>query len=291
MATRKLQSVDGNHILYHYLQKDLFESDIWLFQMLSSKLVASLGIWLHPEYYKELPVLLPYVVRDSSCRKSVNKLKEEWGAPDELGFLRDDNSLIKGLVKSLCVESKSQNLYHGKKLGNGFVASHVWRRLNQSSVGANLASKDPLLNSFVPNLVWLPSQVSKLTDREGTFTQLYLQALSVKLYRHINLPNDLSDYVENIWNMLELPTGIPEHGLPNIEDLSFFSFDKGFVNARKEKIANVAAALNQILKGNDLKEKIITSRYGENLRKVKSSILRSRKEELDSYLSLINYYI
>ena len=167
----KSSTVDGNNILYHYLQKDLYESDVWLFQMLSAKLVASLGIWFHPETYQQLPIILPFVVRDPSCRKRKENETEAWGSPNDMGYLRDDNSLVKSLPKSLQIISPKQFLYQEKKIGNGFVASHVWRKINNSVVDADLASRDPLLNTFIPNLVWLPAQVSKLSDREGDFTQ------------------------------------------------------------------------------------------------------------------------
>ncbi len=36
-------AVDGSHILYHYLQKNLLTEDIWLFQMLLARLVTSQG--------------------------------------------------------------------------------------------------------------------------------------------------------------------------------------------------------------------------------------------------------
>ncbi len=41
---RTARKVDGEHVLYHYLQKDLRERDVWLFQMLTARLMAELGI-------------------------------------------------------------------------------------------------------------------------------------------------------------------------------------------------------------------------------------------------------
>ena len=76
---RGIAKVDGNHILYHYLQKDLRETDIWLFQMLSSRLMSTLGIWLHPKIYQQVPVMLPFAVRDPSCRKRSEADEEQWG--------------------------------------------------------------------------------------------------------------------------------------------------------------------------------------------------------------------
>ena len=55
-------SIDTHRLLYHYLQKDLFETDIWLFQMLTTRLVVSLGVWIHPSVYMRIPIAIPYAV-------------------------------------------------------------------------------------------------------------------------------------------------------------------------------------------------------------------------------------
>lgn len=287
MSNKKISKVDGNNILYHFLQKDLFESDIWLFQMLSAKLVASLGIWFHPKIYRQLPILLPFTVRDPSCRKRKEEDVEAWGSPDKMGYLRDDNSLVKGLPKSLSIISHGQSLYNNKRIGNGFVASHVWRQINNSSVGTNLSSRDPILNTFVPNLVWLPAQVSKLSDREGTFTQLYLQALSAKIYRDVAVPSELSSFVEKAWSMIDIPSGIPIQGLPNIDDLSFFEPSKRFLIVRRKKIEEVVDALQAISKGQRLEGKVITTRYGKGLPLVSLDEIKNRQIDLSKYLDAV----
>lgn len=279
--------IDGRNILYHYLQKDLFESDIWLFQMLCARLVACLGIWLHPELYQRMPTLLPFVLRDPSCRKRKDGDIEAWGAPSENGYLRDDNTLVKAIPKSMKVSSTRQPLYHGRRIGNGFVAAHVWRQIKGSTVGATLASRDPWTNTFVPNLVWLPVDVAKLSDREGTFTQMYLQALSAKIYRHVDVDPKLRPVVDKIWNMLDVPTGIPEQGLPQVEELSFFKPSERYIQTRRQSIADVVAALQTILSGNPLTEKIVTRRYGDGLPSVSREELSKRAEELTKYLKAI----
>ena len=42
------RQLDAARLFYHYLQKELLQNDIWLFQMLTARLVAALGIWLDP---------------------------------------------------------------------------------------------------------------------------------------------------------------------------------------------------------------------------------------------------
>jgi hypothetical protein len=63
-----MKDLDGGGLLYPYLQKDLLNEDIWLFQMLTSRLVAALGVWPHPDTFHRLPLLLPHVIRDESAR-------------------------------------------------------------------------------------------------------------------------------------------------------------------------------------------------------------------------------
>ena len=114
---------------------------ISLFKELVSRLIANLGIWFHPDLYQRMPILLPFAVRDPLCRKQKKDEIEAWGSPNEMGYLRDDNSLVKSLPKSLKVNSNNNSSYGGKKVGKGFVASHVWRQINGSSTGSEPGKK------------------------------------------------------------------------------------------------------------------------------------------------------
>ena len=144
----------------------------------------SLGIWFHPEIYSRLPTSVPFAVRDPLSRGSKAKgLLDEWGAPNAEGYFRDDNTLVKNLPKSLRISSSSR-LYDGRRMRSGFVASHLWRELS----AGGLASRHPLTYSFVPNVVWLPSEVAKLTDREASFVQSFTQALAQDLSRSPRRP-------------------------------------------------------------------------------------------------------
>ena len=97
---KRATDLDGAKVLYPYLQKDLQTDNIWLFQMLASRLLTALGIWMSTDVYRRIPIILPHVIRDESAR-SRKSGKEAWGSPDSHGCLRDDNSLIKEAVKTL----------------------------------------------------------------------------------------------------------------------------------------------------------------------------------------------
>jgi hypothetical protein len=257
--------VDGAHALYHYLQKDLSRKDIWLFQMLAARLVVSLGVWLPPEVYRSLPVLLPFAVRDPESRGNSRRgVPDQWGSPSAKGLLRDDNSLIKNLPRSLRIQSAGNPHYHGKRLGNGFVACHVWRRL----VDSGLASRDERTYSFVPNLVWLPVQVAELTDREGSFVQVYVQAVARKIFAGVKVSDSLRPMVESIWSKLPAAPGVPAQGLPDVNDLNFFSPDHPWMDRRRRVIAEVISGLETVRNGGRPEKKIICTRYTAGLPRI-----------------------
>ena len=82
MTQRVRRAIDGDNVLYHYLQKDLLLTDIWLFQMLLARLIVSLGIWMSPRVYQRMPLLVPFAVRDPSCRGNPAKgLPRPMGVP------------------------------------------------------------------------------------------------------------------------------------------------------------------------------------------------------------------
>jgi hypothetical protein len=183
--------------------------------------------------------------------------------PSAAGYFRDDNSLIKNLPRTLPIQAPGNPLYDGHTLGDGFVAAHVWREISDNI--AKLSSRDPITNSFIPNLVWLPKQVSKLTDREGSFAQTYLQALSVKIYRYIPVIAGLKVVAESAWDKLPVPSGVPANGLPDVSDLAFFEDREEFVSRRRDAVSAVVAALRAIRDGKQPKGKIISTRYTEGL--------------------------
>ena len=124
-------------------------------------------------------------------------------------------------------------------------------------------------------MVWLPAQVSKLTDRTDSFTQLYLQALSTKLYREVPLIDAMRPFAEKAWSRLPPPQGIPDEGLPDPSELSYFEETPGFVNRRLSKIASVADAILEVSSGHRPSGKIVSSRYTRGLPDIDRSTARS----------------
>ena len=271
---------NGEDILYHFIQKRLMQRDPKLAKTFIKHAINALSIWFHPTFYQTIPIILPFVVRDSSCRKNKQTGADEWASPNPKGLLRDDNSLVKSKVKSMLVESPD-GIYKNCAIGNGFVASHIWRQTDD--IG-ELASRDPWLNTFVPNLVWLPKQISKMTDREGEFAQQYVQLLARHIYGNIEFRPPLQQRIEKIWDRLPEPADLQED-LPEVEKLNFFIPNEKILLNRRKDIVDVISALRKASVREPIDKKVIASRYTQGLHSVSANNLTLLANELQDYFN------
>ena len=190
--------------LYRYLaegmspQARLGEPGPSEFEDLTERLLVRMSIWWSADAYRLMPVMTPWCVRDRSCR--YDQGPEEWGAPREDGYLRDDNSIIKKLPLPVTVTAPPNHPYHGRCWW-GFTACHIWRELP----GGAIAGEDPWLYSFMPNLVWLPSWLAPLTDRHESHVQELLQRVSYQRYRRAPVEPAVAAYAEHGWSRLGEP--------------------------------------------------------------------------------------
>lgn len=281
------KKLDGNELLYHFFQKCWLEEDPDSAHDFIKKAIDTLGIWMHPKYYQNLPIVVPYAVRDPDCRHSGPNGADEWGTPDKNGYFRDDNSLIKGIVSSMEIKSPIKWL-RGLK-GTGFTASHVWREPSDYARTKILASRRPELNSFVPNLVWLPKQIAKLTDREGSFAQHYLQKLSRYIYGDLPVESKKAKFLDPIWKSLPAPKDVNGVSLPPIEAIPFFEYKISMVAMRKDKrIGAVRDACLQIAGTGIMSARtLVAERYKTGLPKVSRPHLQKLGDWLDEYLAVL----
>lgn len=281
----KVTKNNGDDILYHFFQKQLMADNPDFAKSFIILAINALGIWIHPDFYLKLPVLLPFVVRDPSCRKNKVTGEDEWASPNSEGLLRDDNSLVKGIVKSMPVVSNGNLYKEGIALGNGFVASHIWRNTDLACSNTKLASRSPWLNTFIPNLVWLPKQISKMTDREGGWAQQYVQALSRHIYGRCSFKSPLlHERIRNLWSQLPPPDGFSDADLPDVSTLNFFEPREKVVTTRINKIGQVVAAIQTVLAGQPLDKKVISRRYIEGLPDVDHQNLSVLAANLQEYM-------
>ena len=270
-------SVNGDNLLYRLLT-DLIRQGGTHSQWLVEHIVADCSVWWDPAMYKRCPVLLPWAVRDPKCRGNKQKgVPDEWGAPNTGGYFRDDNSLIKGLVKALDVVGPKNGYMTGKRLASGWVAAHIWRE----NKGEELASRDPNLYSFAPNLVWLPRQIAKLSDVEGGPVQVALKSISYSLYRDVAMAGSRKRIAEKSWSYLNTPELVNSI---NLSKLSYFGGVEQTLKTRHRRTASVISALEAIDNGEQLPSKIVSRRYSEGLPAVGLDARRKLIWQLKSHL-------
>jgi hypothetical protein len=136
----------------------------------------------------------------------------------------------------------------------------------------------------VPNVVWLPSEVAKLTDREASFVQSFTQALSVKIYRDVRVDPKVAPIVGDAWAMLPVRDSIPEQGLPQLESLNFFQPAEGWMKKRLDNIRTVASALDAVANGRPLETKNLSTRYAAGLPALPPSAASSLRDRLLAFL-------
>ena len=228
--------IDGNNALYHYLQKVIIPREDDFSRELVRRLILDLSIWLPLELYRTAPVLLPFCVRDSTVKA------KEWGSANSEGYLRDNNSALKTLVGSYTVKSPRTAVYPKSARGHGFVACHAWRKVEIDG-GSQYSTTHARTYSFIPNLAWLPAQVAKLTDHEGSYAQQVLQAISHRLYRPeaAHHPAGLA----GIWEALPAPE---LEGLEiDLAQLSTFEVSPRSIRMRRAILLREIAAVEETL--------------------------------------------
>jgi hypothetical protein len=163
-------------------------------------LVTRYALWPAVDSYRRAPWLARYAVRRQRHRideRAPGEKRDLWGMPDELGYFADDNSLLKSTFKNLSI-SGEKNPYGTSRISSGLVCCHIWPR----------TTGDPLLFSFLPNLVWVPKSLSRFTDvfgdRATHKVHFVLQTLSHSRYRELDVLTG-SEQVSDAWKQLTNP--------------------------------------------------------------------------------------
>lgn len=281
---KKREQVNGENIVYHIIQKQIIQAydatepprEV---KFMIEKLLLWGGVWFKPKTYQQIPVLLPYAVRDAACRKKDPTTGEDTrGVANNRGFMPDDNSSIKGIPRTLTIEGVFSEM-NGNTLGNGYVASHCWRILqNKPDL---LASQWERTNSFIPNLVWLPTQLSKLTDREGSYAQRFIQHVSGLLYRNIDLQNPM---LAEIWDELKDPDITPVCEV-NLDQLNYFEDNEKWLSRRKDNLLKELQSILNILDGGSpIVKTINVSKYVPSLIDIAKKLSPSDKAYLKKWI-------
>jgi hypothetical protein len=269
--------IDGNNALYHYIQKVILPREDDFSHELVRRLILDLSIWFPVELYQAAPVLLPFCVRDSGVKA------REWGSPNEGGCLRDNNSILKLLVSSYSIRSPLTAVYARHARGRNFTASHAWRKISIDG-RSQYSTTHPRTYSFIPNLAWLPAQVAKLTDHEGSYAQQILQAISRQLYlpEAQHHPPELS----GIWDALRAPELDLEVDLTR---LNFFEVSARSVKMRRNiLLREIEVVLKTIESGAAAGESPRSFRYLPALANVSRECTAGLAEWLGMYRAFLS---
>jgi hypothetical protein len=247
---------------------------------LTVHLIQQLSIWWPPVGYAHLPVMTPWCIRDRSAR--YDQGPESWGAPRSDGYLRDDNSIIKKLPLPLTVNAPDSSPYGARKPWRGFTACHIWRDLEDGTIGG----VDQWIYRFMPNLVWLPSPLSSLSDHHPRVQEL-LQRTSQSLFRgHESAA--ISGYTDYVWRRLvpSNPTTASDSEL-DLTALAMFSVDRSFIERRLAYIDKFITAADEVLSGKPLSRKIICTRYTVGMPRLDGSAVSEFRVALDCYRTAV----
>lgn len=285
---KKENVVDGQNIVYHIIQKKIiqaFDADNPPAEVkfMIEQLLLWGGVWFTPKAYEQIPVLRPYVIRNSGCRNKDPK-KDTWAQSNSKGLMQDDNTSIKDVPKHLPIISGWKEIRR-KTIGLHWVASHVWMSMETR---AEHACEWERTNSFIPNLVWLPKQLSKLTDRDGSYAQQFLKHLSYLLYSKIGNTNPM---ISGIWRELKDP-GITPESTFSLDDLNYFDSDAKWINDKKASLHRELQSILDILNNpSATADSIYNDRYTSTLREASKMMSSIDKMNLEDWIKSNKNYI
>jgi len=248
----KFRNTDADFVFKKYLKTNFNKEVDSLTEDEIVELSLKFGIWMSLDSYKNAPWIARYAlrtVRDRTDERISGDKRDLWGLPSGEGYFTDDNSLIKDSYKKMSIVGKD-NPYGEQIISSGFVCCHVWSN----------TTKDPLLFSFIPNLIWLPKSLARFTDVLGNKSihkvHYVLQNCSIKRFKSIKVTTGVDD-VEKVWSKLISDSS----NLPNNLDFTEFISEPKLSNRVLKRHKNLSAFLNAALKGPPYKQNRFSARY------------------------------
>jgi len=144
-------------------------------------LVRNCSFWGKSNDFKKLPVIYPQCIRGSKEQiktvkidsRGFNYVSNPIRDIAKVKFKKEDQKNKKTKDRGRII--KGGSIYKGLRLDNGFEACHIWYD----------TTKAPPLFTFIPNVVWLPQIIGRLSDKvvENKFFPLLLKDLSNRIYK------------------------------------------------------------------------------------------------------------
>jgi hypothetical protein len=133
----------------------------------------------------------------------------------------------------------------------------------------------------MPNLVWVPSPLSALSDMHESQVQKLLQATSVRLFRDATTATSLRPYADYAWSRLPAPATTARALDP--DRLALFEVGIEFVNRRIGYLDSFVSGADEILNTGGLTRKLISSRYTAGLPQLGKGDIKKFRESMASY--------
>ena len=124
-----------------------------------------------------------------------------------------------------------------------------------------------------------PLEVSKLTDREGSFAQKLLQAISYEIYKDISLPEEL----RCVWETLAPPEDRTKVKIDS-KQLNFFSVSDNWLTKRIDSLISEIDIILSVSKTDYIKTgKVKSHRYLPTLKQIPSEQTQDMNDWLSKY--------
>ena len=233
--------MDANLVLWNELKLRGINSLDQLNESEIVELAIRYAVWIPTETFKKVPWLAPYALRKGRIRSDVRApgdKRDLWGFPNEDGYFTDDNSLIKGVFRGRGVRP-SVSSYGQGRFKRGLVCCHEWAG----------TTTNPLLFSFIPNLVWLPSSLAPFSDAHlaGEPHQVHKTLKQISSSRYRQLKTEVAqDRVAEAWRSLQSV----ELQTINHEQYEF-EIDSQLIDLVEGRLSRITAFLEAIIERRD----------------------------------------
>ncbi len=195
-------------------------------------LVQNCGVWVDNKDKIKLPIAYPGSVRKHAGMGNFKSM-------DERGFKFDQNPINN--LRGQRIQGSSP--YKARKIGPGFEACHIWYD----------TTKAPPIFTFIPNIVWLPQIVARLSDKfqsvENVFFPALLKRISYEIYERRNSRDVL---LEGCWEGMEEgrgPSALDDFKPSKENTINAFSLKEKIIKETNNRILrileNIKAFKNQ----------------------------------------------
>jgi len=235
-------------------------------------LVENCTFWTAKFDYKKLPVVYPQRIRmhsDKEKEEKKNGKKEK--IIDNRGFMHHGNP-IREITKK---KKRGRTIfgdfnYKGLKLDQGFEACHIWYDTTEA----------PPLFTFIPNVVWMPQIISRLSDKvvKNTVFPPLLKYLTDTYYDRKTPRKLLKQIISGTWQGL-IEQDDPIYSAENVQEMEPRKDKFSHFYVGKELVVNTTKRIKKSLDYIDKCKKIAKETKSLKVEDKKKALYELYKKE------------